>query len=122
MKIQKEWAEMVADKIRGYHIHGATGLVCVSFRGDWVMHENGYLVRSSISTWDIPGAGISNRAEVLESLITDIAQFSGDDSFIGINKGKISLVRWHEDEASARTSISYTGGKKIWDCKEKRYI
>lgn len=122
MKILKEWAEMVADKIRGYHIHKASGLVCVSFRGDWVMHENGYIARTSAVQWDLPSESVSSRSEDLEKLVTNIASFSSSDSLIGISKDKIYLVKWFESERQARITAEYINKKKVWNCKSKKWI
>jgi hypothetical protein len=122
MKIQKEWAEMVADKIRGYHTHKSTGLVGITFRGDWVMHNNGFLVRTSFGEWSVSQHEIDTRSEDLEKRVANIAEFTNHTAMVGVDGEKLFLVNWYETEWEARKVANLFERKKIWDCNEKRYV
>lgn len=119
---------MVADKIRGYYFHSASDLVAITFRGDWVMHNNGFLVRTSATTWDALPDELNSRSETLEAKITNIAEFCSGASLIGVKKSTladklvISIVQWYETEKEARHIAEFRDQKKIWDCKEKRFV
>lgn len=126
MKISKEHLEMTADKVRGYFFNSAEGLVAITFKGDWVMNQNGFLVRTSTEFWNIPAVSIETRSEELEQKIGNIIQFCNKDSLLGIKKATdgitMRIVHWFETEFEARTVADARDQKRIWDCKEKKYI
>lgn len=113
---------MVADKIRGYHIHKATGLVAITFYGDWVIHNDGYLARTSQGEWDFLPEYVDERDMGLEKIIKNISLFATRESFIGVSNSKIYLAQWYDNEKDARTAASYVNKKKIWNCKEKQWV
>ena len=122
MRLLPEHTEMVADKIRGYHIHNASGLVGITFYGDWLMHQNGFLARTSVGEWDVLPEYVDLRDEGLEAVIKNISLFATRESYIGLNKNKLYLIQWFETEKDARRAAGYVDRKKIWDCKEKKWM
>lgn len=119
---------MVADKVRGYFYHKAADLVTVSFKGDWVMHESGFLVQTSTVSWEVAKEELLTRAESLEEKLTNIVTFCNKDSLLGIRAAKddsvllLRIVHWFETEFEARTIADARNQNKIWDCKLKKYV
>ena len=126
MKVNKDHVEMVADKIRGYHFHNADGLVAITFRGDWVMHNTGWLLNMSSQVWTIPDDELNSRSETLEKKITDIAKYCEDGYFVGVDRRttgvRMTIQRWFEEEKEARKMAVIIGRRKLWDCKNKQYV